>query len=366
MERSLGLYGEEKLPGYDALSEKSMARLQSPDLGQKFQSDQYHDFKEHTAYLTNTAYKKYLQMHKVLVGSSGAHELLEIADSLGQEELPRFLDAAGWAYAEAGLALENESAVDRLEYILQAEQLWCQSMEASLTLENDASLEYLHDEVGQFRSALAVAHAPLLKSIIVGNVSAGTRERVLMDTLAVAQASGVQMELALRSSDFSAASEHVGLLHETNALLTLHYLDNPRYIALPSTARADTGYYHREQTHDITIINQHWGKIRKVIPLEVKSRATVRDRARYKALIIRGKMHLSINGDNDPRHTLDAFSRVYENGGDKKSQRIVDHASSTMLRLLKLYQQGSQLTTVNADSATRFHDNRYVTPRHKR
>lgn len=355
---------ESTLPGYDA-RHAAATYDQSDELVIPWDSDRYTQLTQHQAYLDNPVYDKYLRMHKVFVGTSGAHELLAIADELEHEELPRYLDAAGWAYAEAGLALGDESAVSRVRLIKEAELCWQRSLQASQRLlENDAA-RYLIEDSDQLRTALNIAHAPLMKSIVVGNVTDAVRERSFADTLAIGQASAVQMDLALRQGEMVAAMDHAGFIHEANALLTLHYLNNPRYVPLPSTARADTGYYHQEQTHDIAIINQHWGAVKKVIPLEIKAAASARDRQRYKALLVRGKMHLSIEGRYDPRCTLDAFAATYDHVDDMNDQRTVEHATSTMRHLLKLYQQGSGSAVPNTTSRTRFHDNQFVAPYYK-
>lgn len=363
IERSVVTY-DTKLPGYDA---QQAMRLVPPPGERPFvrSPETYEALGDHRAYLKNGAYNKYLRIHKVFVGESGARELISIADELEHEELPRYLDAAGWAYAEAGLVLKGESTVGRVELVKAAEACWERSLQAGQYLLDKGAPRHLFEDAASYRTAMNLAYAPLMKSIIVGNVTDGTRERTFADTLAIAQTSGLQMGFAAAQGDVEATASHVGFLHEANTLLTLLYLDDPRYVPLPSSARADTGYYHQNQTHDVTILNQHWGDIKKVIPLEVKARASVRDRERYKALIVRGKMHLTMQGRNDPRETTDAFSNVYHGTPSKKDILITDHASSTVLQLLKLYQRGANNAVDNVTSRTKFHDARHVAPHYR-
>ena len=352
---------ETRLPGYDAHQSVRLA----PDADeQPFIQSQaaYAHLRDHHEYLNDEVYDKYLRMHKVLVGESGAYELIEIADTLMRSELPRYLDAAGWAYAEAGLALKSESTLGRVELVMAAESCWERSLQMEQFLLDDRAPQHLFEDAASYRTAMNLAYAPLMKSIIIGNVADGTRERVFADTLAIAQTSALQLGFATREDNMSAASGHVGFIHEANTLLTLLYLDDPRYVPLPSSARADTGYYYQHQTHDVTIINQHWGNIKKVIPMEVKARASARDRERYKALIVRGKMHLMVAGRNDPRETTEAFSNVYHGVADESDKYIVDHASSTVLDLLRLYQRGAANAVGNVTSQTKFHDAQYVAP----
>ena len=356
--------GETNLPGYDA---HQSVQLAPPTDEVPFSQPlgTYEHLTFHREYLKNEAYHKYLQMHKVFVGESGARKLVEIGDQLSGEELPHYLDAAGWAYAEAGLVLAKESAVSRVELIKAAEECWKQSLQNQQYLLDDRAPGGLYEETGGHRTAMNLAYAPLMKAVAVGNVTTGVRERTFADNLAITQLNNLQLRFATKEHDRDAVAAHVGFAHEANAMLTLLGLNDPRYIPLPSSARADTGYYHQNQTHDITVINQHWGDIKKVIPLEIKAKASARDRERYKALIVRGKMHLSVAGSNDPTRTTEAFSNVYNDIATPEDVHIVDHASSTVLNLLKLYQRGASNAVENVTSRTKFHDARYVAPHYR-
>lgn len=352
-----------RLPGYDAQLAWHTAPQEAIDW--PLADVTAEQLADHRAYLAhNDTYDKYLRIHKVFVGESGAHELIDIGDTLATERLPRYLDAAGWAYAEAGLVLESESATTRIELLEAAEQCWEQSLQADRAIMDQPSLHEAYEDTTPYRTALNLAYTPLMKSIILGNVTDATRERTFLDTLTIAQTGAVQLDLARRQPNNLAVADYVGFLHEVNTLLTLLYLDDPRYVPLPSTARADTGYYHIEQTHDVTVINQHWGVIKKVIPLEVKAKASARDRERYKALIVRGKMHLSVAGRHDPRQTIEAFTAVHEGTAGHDDQQTVDRISATMLHLLRLYQQGAN-DAIQTTSRTKFHDARYVAPYYK-
>ena len=354
MRRTAILHGD-SLPGYDSLRPSELPTpphdvfgryaVELASLG-------------HREYLSNPVYDHYLKIHKVLVGESGAHELVLIGDALVTERAPVYLSAAGWAYAEAGLALESESAVHRTELVSAAEDAWQRSLAAIQQL--DQADIRLSDRSDMMHTALNLAYAPVMKAVISGDVTAATRERAFASTLAIAQTAGVQLQLAKRENDPDDVGEYVGFIHECNALLTLLHLNSPRYIPLPSSDRADSGYYHADQTHDITILNQHWGDIQKVIPVEIKGKASARDRSRYKALIVRGKMHLMLGTSNNPIETLDAYANVYEQSGSETDQKIIDNAAANMRYLLKLYQQGQGNGDIRTSSKTVFHDSRHV------
>jgi len=345
------------LPGSDALR---TAPLFEPDTLLPYEDmSTYMIEGGHRKYLDNPAYNQYIHMHKVVVGESGASELTRIAKKLASEELPTYLNAAGWAYAEAGLALHSSSAVDRIELVHKAEHSWQRALvnEASIGEQYDGIYKYGENE--GHRTALNLAFAPLIKSIIVGNVNSTVLRRVLHDTAEISRDSRLSLDRAYEEQDIDAAAFHRGFLFEASALMAMLYMDDPRYVPLPATARADTGYFHREQTHDISLLNQHWGEIRKVIPVEIKSKASNRDKRRYRALIIPGKLRLSIDGV-DPRDTVDAFYDV-DHGQATTRQTIAIEQLSTQLReMLRLYQQGITPEGLAVRSLTKFHDAKTV------
>ena len=341
------------LPGTDSL--KSAEYFASSDNLEHDVVGPYIAQNAHRYYLNNSAFEEYVQMPKSIVDDDGAQRLIEIGDLLSTESMPRFLDAAGWAYAEAGLALSEESAKHRVQLIKEAERSWHKA------LVNERNIGRQHAEVPMqgddepHRLALNLAFTPLMKSIVVGNVAQSVIKTTLLDTIAIAADSSLRLNEAIVRGDIIARREHLGFLFETNALMALLYMSDSRYIPLPSTARADTGYFHPAQTHDISIINQHWGEIRKVIPLEIKARSSRRDRERYKSLIIRGRMHLSFN-DHDPRTTVEVFDRVLKGTASSKETASVDAMALKLRSMLKLYQQGTTPEGLALDSLTRFHD----------
>jgi hypothetical protein len=356
MERSEIPY-DTNLPGYDALTTRDQLPIADEVL------EPYLIPHAYARYLENDAYNKYLHMHKVLVRTGGAEQLIGIGQLLEQEKIPRYLDAAGWAYAEAAMT-NHTTTVEAVGLVIKAEELWEQALSGYRYLAKGDHAEWFTEDSSEpYRLALNLAYAPVLKSILVGNVTQSVRERAFADTLAIAQLAGIHLELAKKEGSKFVVSDYSGFIHECNALLALLYLNDPRYIPMPSSARADTGYYHREQTHDIVVINQHWGQIKKIIPIEVKAAASLSDRQRYKALILRGKMHLAVTGMlgcHDARNTLDAFASVFEHTKDKLAQQKVDHAATTVQKLLRLYQQGMDVDSVAVNSLTQFRETNVV------
>jgi hypothetical protein len=345
------------LPGSDALKTAYIFNPNRP-LPYKAMS-RYLAEGAHRKYLENPAYNRYIHMHKVVVGESGATALIDLADELESEVMPTFLNAAGWAYAEAGLASPSSSAVDRIALINKAETMWQRGLVNGVSIGELYDSRYLYGENEGHRTALNLAFAPLLKSIIVGSVSPEVMKRVFRDTTEIARDSRLSLDRAYINNDTDTAAHHRGFLFEASALMAMLYIDDPRYVPLPATARADTGYFHREQTHDISVINQHWGEIRKVIPVEIKSKASNRDKRRYRALIIPGKMRLSIDGV-DPRDTVDAFYDLVHGQATTRQSMEIERLSTQVREMLRLYQQGVTPEGLAVNSLTRFHDAKSV------
>lgn len=345
------------LPGSDALKSAPL-----------FKSNSDYDYEKvllhfeeggHRNYLNNAAYDQYLHMHKVVVGEVGASKLKNIGAELENETLPTYLEAAGWAYVEAGLAASSLTTTERVELVNSGEKLWQRSLVRSAEIAEMLGGEYRYGDNEGHRTALNLAFAPLVKSIIVGNVRPNVIQKVLLDTAEISHDSKLSLDRAYDAGDTNAIAYHKGLLFEASALMALLYLDDPRYVPLPATARSDTGYYHREQTHDISVINQHWGEIRKIIPLEIKSKASLRDKRRYKALIIPGKMRLSIEGV-DPRDTVDAFYGLVHNNATTKQIVGIEQLSTQLREMLRLYQKGVSPEGLAMNSLTRFYDSKAV------
>lgn len=355
---------EARTLGYDALRSCATENTELDSSVYEMASGYNGEF-SHRRYLDHPAYDHYMRIHKVLVGESGGRELLQLGDILSQENLPKYLDAAGSAYAEAALVLKNETAISRVGVMSLAEACWERSIRTSQRLAEDEAARALFEDSDQYRAALNIAYAPLMKALIVGNVTEATRARALESTLAIAQASAVQSHLAKKEEALDAANDHVGFLHECNTLLTLLHLDDPRYVPLPSFERADNGYYNSDQTHDLLILNQHFGTIKKAIPVEVKAKTSAKDRARYKSLLIRGKMHLLVDAGNDPTDTLNAFTRLHRDEATLRDHRVIDHATGNVLNLLRLYQKGQGNKLFKTKSATTFHEPTFVSSMYK-
>lgn len=310
------------------------------------------------------AYESYLRMHKVLVGSATADELLTIHEQLQGESMPRYLTVAGWSAAEAALVSDDMATARKLELIDAAVDCWERSVTIQLQY-NQSDKQHLIEYAAPYRNALDVAIAPLLRGIVSGDVTAKTCQAVFADCLAIAEANEIQLGLAWADGNTEAAAEHVGLGYECNALLALNRLQSPTWFAIPALARADTGYHHNQQTHDLLVIRQKWGEIQSVVPVEVKSAASARDRERYQALLVRGKMHLSLDGYYQPGETLRAIGAAHRGDATAKERQTVDRVSARFMAMLQDYYAGSYLGVVATGRVVPlFRDNTQVVARH--
>ena len=345
------------LPGSDALK---TARYFSPHRRLPYRAmKKYLQEGAHRTYLENEAYDNYLHMSKTLVDEQGVEQLQGVAKELESEELPTYLDAAGWAYAEAGIASRDLSTVERIELLHKAERLWAQGLVNSISIGEKFGPELQYGENEGHRIALNLAFAPLMKSLIVGNVREEIMHRTIVDVSEIAQDSIASLEQAQERNDSSAVAFHRGFLFEASALMTLLHMEDPRYVPLPSTARGDTGYYFPKQTHDISIINQHWGEIKKVIPVEIKSSASRRANRRYKALVVPGRVRLSIS-DAGSWETADAFHELVNGTASIEQIIAIEHISTQLREMLRLYQRGVSAEGVAAGGLTRFYDSQKV------
>ena len=295
----------------------------------------------------------YFRIHKVFVGQSGARLLREIHLNLLKDTSPKHLNTAGWCAAEAALVDDSMPTVERIDLMQSAVSCWERALCAQ-EIENASIDPSEVEDDSTLRLALNLAFAPLMNAMIVGNVTEPIREQVFADVLALAGIASTQRKLAHSEGSVDGVGSLLGFEHECNAYLALLHINDARYIPLPSSARGGSGTTYPEQTHDIVVINQHWGKIKKVIPLEIKAKASLNDIKRYDALVVRGKMHLSIAGRYSPEYTREAFAAYYDDTATRKDNMTVYKVTSTVKELLRLYQQGTPRS--NHDSPTSYYD----------
>lgn len=344
------------LPGSDALKS---APYFNPHRPLPFRSMRRHIQEgAHRTYLDNPTYNQYLQLDKMLVDEAGVADLQAIGTVLEKEEMPVYLDAAGWAFAEAGIVSESLTTVDRVESISHAESIWARGLVNGMAMGDHFGDRQQYEENEGHRLALNLAFAPLMKSIAIGNVREEALQHTLRDVAEIANDSRASLERAEARGDEVTARYHKGFLFEASALMALLYIGDPRYVPMPASARADSGYYNAKQTHDISVFNQHWGEIRKVIPVEVKSMASRRARKRYRALIVSGRLRLSVGDTTESSETAEAFHSMVHGTASTEQIAGIEQLSTQLREMLRLYQRGVSAEGVAIGGLTRFYDSK--------
>lgn len=321
-------------------------------------------FADHTDYLRQPAFEKYMRMHKVLVGRGGAEELEDIYLNLREEAAPRFLIAAGWAAAEVAMVRRDMNTSRRVRLLDEAKEVW------RLAIENDAALEeHTPNEKVEHglrrRVALNIAVLPLLKGIAEGDVTRNTCRSVFDECLDVGLDNVADLSNMTKAKNNEGIAGHVGIGYEINALLAFNRMFSRTWFTIPSTARSDTGYHHRNQTHDLLIIHQDYGQIKRATPVEIKAKASLRDRLRYDALLVRGKMHLSVEGKSMPQYTLQSINAVHKGTDTEEDRVIANGATDRLISMVRDYYAGERLGKLATwHTVTTFQDNAQVVARH--
>lgn len=344
------------LPGSDAL--KSALYFDAPESFDPNCLSEYDQPGGYYRYLLNEDYREYMTLSKSMTNAVSPDILVEYGQKLESETYPEYLRAAGSAYVEASLLAADASAVDRLAIAMRGEQIWQRQLVSELYAGRNLTFEVGdRNEYGGHRTALNLATMPLVKSIIVGNVSNGVMASVLADIAHITDSINIEYQAAIEQDDWTMQAQHKGLLFEAIALMAALVIDDPRYVPLLSTVRGGSGLYNARQTHDIMIVNQHWGNIRKVIPIEIKSRLTKRAKRRYNALVVPGGVRLTINED-DPSGTVNAFSRFVQGEASMEEELAIENIATQFRETLRLYQQGLiRFDDVASNGLIRFHRN---------
>lgn len=295
------------------------------------------------------ALDSYLLMHKVFVGRHGAKFLLGLIPQLQTTQTPEHLVAAGWAATEAGLVLgpqDKELSDGLFDTALNA---WQQA----ISHQRWANLEEEHplaDQGLEYRTAVDIAFLPVFRELAQGQIQKRTLRSVYLDVLNVAQLATVRANLADTAGTQREVGELMGVRHEMNGILAYNRLRSGEWFIVPALSRADSGVYHRDQTHDMVAIHHSKGQIINVVPIEMKSKIKWSQRARYASLIVRGRMHLGYSGRHRPEEVLEALTADFEGTATKAELVHARHASKKMYSMVGDYLRGNPRDHVTARS----------------
>lgn len=322
----------------------------------KLEKFDYRKLNRHSAFLHHPRYNEYQRMPKMFAGEDDVSKLEYLGNNLMSEVDPVFLNAAGSAFLEASIAGESLDVSTRLALFGKAQLAW------QFALSNEEIASSITSEMSScvdvHRVAVNLACLPMTKGLILGDIKDESMQESIESLIRIADVCELERSLASKEYDYDSVGHYIGLEHEINAILAFIYRKNPRYIAIPSSERAGTGYIYPEQTHDLTVISQHFGDIRSIMPVEVKARAGSREKRRYKALIVRGKMHLSSPGYHMPEYAKNAIKRYVRGEPTQEDIDFLGSMDATIKMLTSEYKssgaykplkkEGSKMTYYSA------------------
>ncbi|HSX43125.1 MAG TPA: hypothetical protein VLF59_03505 [Candidatus Saccharimonadales bacterium] len=285
--------------------------------------------------------ERYMRMHKVLVGKAGAVQLAEIHHTLKGEFNTERLSVAGWAAIESALMATDIPLEDRLDLFQSGATAWAKAYN-----HQNATEEYRksYDRSASHRIALDMAVLPLFEGIIRGNVNDEAIVKAFDDCLMVAQSNANYLRAARKADDSGAMGSHIGLAYECNTLLAHNRKYSSTWFVVPTMERCDRGTFYRRQTHDLLVINQRYGSILSATPVEVKARGGLADQVRYYALLVQGKMHLSVPGKDRPEYTLHAIEAVIAGTASEYEEAVAEAATQSLTNLIRAYHAGRVLS----------------------
>jgi hypothetical protein len=200
----------------------------------------------------------------------------------------------------------------------------------------------------------------LLEGIVTGDVRVSALERVANDYVQVAIGNLATGQSKRNSGDIHRALFHEGLSPEILALLALNKELTTRRFGMPSTARNDSGYFSPKLTHDLMLFRQRAGQLKSILPAEVKTTMSRRDKKRYKALLIDVKFMDEIEA-GEPGPMLELYARAYRGDASGADMAVAENLTRKMWTMVSQYSAGDTLKTDYPHSVIQFHDASKVT-----
>jgi hypothetical protein len=310
----------------------------------------------HLRYLEHPLYDRYMHLPKGLLVAEEAPALREVHEGLLGEPASRFQFVSGWAAAEAALVMADgrNARKTRMSLVEGAGDAWVRAHDRLVAVGQAATETNDHYALKQ-RVELALASIPLLEGIVAGDVRVQTLDRVADAYLQIGIDNMAFGRSKRSTGDSLRACFHDGLAYEILALLGLNDGLTTRKLAMPSTARNDSGYHSSNLTHDVMILKQRSGRLTTMVPAEVKTRMAGHHKKRYKALILDGSS-LDVLQAGEPGPMTDLFARAYRGDGSKADIDAVGVMAQELWEMVAQYTSGAVLDVGNNRSITRYHD----------
>jgi hypothetical protein len=281
----------------------------------------------------SAAHQKYMRIHKRLVGPRTVDTLLSIHSQLASASDVEYLSVAGWAAAEAALVATDRGVEDRLGYLGWAACSWDDALlyQEERNMQRGLPESYPHANINRLQ--LARLFIPLMKGMVMGDVTKQIRETVYNDLLLLAAQNAYGLVKSVE--DGLEEGGYIGLAHEINAMLAVNRLKSPTLIAMSAIARADSGEFYPEKTHDIELLHLNRGKILDVTTLESKARPRERHYKRYEAAIIHGRIHLYTKTGTSPVETVELFLKEHDSNLTAAETEELEEMTDTIVHLAR-------------------------------
>lgn len=295
--------------------------------------------------------ERYMLMHKKPVGPKTAEGLFSLYEQLSHIQTPREMYMAGWAALEASMVGTEFAATDRVWLVDTAEDAWQYALE--LQQERAANKAWYKnttpDTTSEYRIADALSTVPIFRELPYGKPSKQTMKDVFTRQLEIATLNNQDMLVAKAHQarhryegmfDYSGReANHRGLAYEQLSRLGVNRLLSTRLFATSSLARADSGMYYPDQTHDNQCFYLDGGEITATVPLEVKSRLRNRYFFRYQNAGLVGGEGLTHDGHYTIDGMLRRLKREAEGSADLQDIEILTTLTDDVIHSIRHYRR---------------------------
>lgn len=294
----------------------------------------------------NEAHDAYFRIHKRLVGPKTANRLSFLYSELSKQQDSKSMFEAGWAAAEAAIVGEGLNPDDQ-QYLIEAmKSCW----EYALVLERERAAStyrvyetgYTPDRTGELRIATALAAYPVLSELSSGRPSKSAIKLYRSNLADVASIGLQELISSMQDGIEGRVGTYKGIANELIVLMLINRKESTRLLGIPSIARADSGKFYPEQTHDVQIIGMNGDKIVSIVPFEVKSRYRDRFSLRYDAALICGRDHLNIEKPIDVAELLALLIDDTEGSNNNSIDDYLDQKSSIIIHMLRHHKRSKE------------------------
>lgn len=292
---------------------------------------------EHPARQHLIAQRQYMLLHKRLVGPKTAEKLFLLYRDLSTCADGDFQRTAGWAAAEAALVATDRSIAERLEMLDLADTSWLASQLAFRDhAQNKEPKRAFPNRSSEFRVQTDRVFIPVLKSFITQSFDSSVRQQAFDELLGLAITNAIEAHDALMRGDSGTASNHLGLAHEHTTYLSGNRLLSGKVIMMPSLARSGNGSTYARMTHDVQVAYLRRGRLRFVVPYEVKANEGGAS-GKYDSPVVSGAKHLGTRGITSLLELLEAFLREREGVTSPSEDMLLQNATNNVIHLTQHY-----------------------------